>query len=63
MPLARLNAPFDPPDWMFEVKFDGFRAVAFIEDGAARLVCRKRKVYKSFPDLCTALATAIPVGR
>src|SRR5215472_8843780 len=26
MPLARLATPFDPPDWIFEAKLDGFRA-------------------------------------
>jgi ATP-dependent DNA ligase len=25
---------FDDPDWLFEIKWDGYRAVAFIEDGA-----------------------------
>ena len=26
MPLARLREPFDHPDWIFELKLDGFRA-------------------------------------
>src|SRR5687767_8057907 len=28
MPLARLHAPFDHPDWLYELKYDGFRALA-----------------------------------
>lgn len=28
MPLARLHAPFDHPDWLFEPKYDGFPALA-----------------------------------
>ena len=30
MPLAQLRAPFDHPDWLFEVKYDGFRALAYL---------------------------------
>lgn len=32
--------PPDPENWVFEVKFDGYRMLARIEDGAARLVTR-----------------------
>jgi len=28
---TRIAEPFDHPDWIFEVKHDGFRAVAYIE--------------------------------
>jgi bifunctional non-homologous end joining protein LigD len=31
---------FDNPDWLFEIKWDGYRAVAFIEDGRVRLMSR-----------------------
>jgi len=31
MPLARLAEPFDHPEWLFELKYDGFRALAHIE--------------------------------
>jgi bifunctional non-homologous end joining protein LigD len=31
---------FDNPDWLFEIKWDGYRAVAFIEDGRVRLTSR-----------------------
>ena len=47
--------PFDHSDWIFEIKLDGFRALAFIENGVCRLVSRKGHVYKSFPALCTSL--------
>ncbi len=32
--------PFDDPKWLFEIKWDGYRAVAFIEDGKLRLMSR-----------------------
>jgi hypothetical protein len=33
MPLLKRAAPFDDPDWLFELKYDGFRALAVIEHG------------------------------
>jgi bifunctional non-homologous end joining protein LigD len=51
MPLASFHAPFNHPDWIFELKYDGFRALAYIEAGACRLLSRKRNRYKSFPQL------------
>ena len=62
MPLARLHAPFDHEDWIFELKFDGFRAIAYIEKHSARLVSRNRNVFRSFAALTQAIATALPVG-
>lgn len=32
--------PFDNPDWIFEIKWDGYRAVTFIQEGDTRLVSR-----------------------
>src|SRR5690242_4975590 len=60
MPLARVLAPFDSPDWLFELKYDGFRALAYI-NGNVKLVSRRGHVYKSFPRLCSALAEHIRV--
>ena len=33
-------APFDDPGWLFEIKWDGFRMEAVVEDGAVRLWTR-----------------------
>jgi hypothetical protein len=35
MPLKR-SLPFDDDDWLFELKYDGFRALAVIEHGRAQ---------------------------
>lgn len=44
--LATLvNEPFDDPDWLFEVKWDGYRALAFINDGKADLLSRNNKSF------------------
>jgi len=43
---------FDNPDWLFEIKWDGYRAVAFIEDGRVRLVSRSQNdLTAQFPEL------------
>ena len=47
-----INQPFDSPDWMFEVKWDGYRAVAFIENGSVRLVSRNQnELTGRYPEL------------
>lgn len=33
---------FDHPDWLFEIKWDGYRAVAFLDGGRVRLVSRNQ---------------------
>ena len=33
--LGRLPAPFDDPGWLYEIKYDGFRALAILEQGSA----------------------------
>lgn len=38
MPLVRIPAPFNDPAWIWELKLDGFRALAYIEKGESRLV-------------------------
>jgi bifunctional non-homologous end joining protein LigD len=42
---TRIAAPFDHADWFFELKHDGFRALAYIEDGGCKLISRKEIVY------------------
>jgi bifunctional non-homologous end joining protein LigD len=59
MPLARLHAPFDHPDWIFELKHDGWRALAYIEAGTCRLVSRNGNPFKGFPGLCSEIATVM----
>ena len=31
--LIRQPAPFSDQEWLFELKYDGFRSLAYIEDG------------------------------
>ena len=51
--LARLTRrPFDSPDHIFELKWDGIRALAFVEGGRLRLQDRNlRDITSRFPEL------------
>ena len=51
MPLSRRPAPFDHPEWIFELKYDGFRSLAVIQDGRAELISRNGNSFKSFEPL------------
>ena len=54
--LATLvGGPFDDPDWLFEVKWDGYRVEAVLRDGRTRLWTRNRvDAATYFPDLAAA---------
>jgi bifunctional non-homologous end joining protein LigD len=56
--LATLvDGPFDREGWAFEVKWDGFRSVAVVKGGRARLVSRNGKSQNArFPSVAAALA-------
>lgn len=63
--LATLvQAPFDRPDWVFEIKWDGYRAIGQVEVGREQnqvdLYSRNRKSYvQKFPKIADGLA-ALP---
>ncbi|HZP63604.1 MAG TPA: non-homologous end-joining DNA ligase [Terriglobales bacterium] len=42
MLAVSIEEPFENPEWMFEIKWDGYRAVSFIQDGSVRLVSRNQ---------------------
>jgi bifunctional non-homologous end joining protein LigD len=44
--LATLvDEPFDDPDWQYEVKWDGYRALAFLNKGEVELLSRNNKSF------------------
>jgi bifunctional non-homologous end joining protein LigD len=53
--LDRARAPFSHPDWLFEIKWDGFRALLHSGADGVRLVSRNGNTFKSFPGLCEGL--------
>jgi bifunctional non-homologous end joining protein LigD len=56
--LATLtDKPFDDPEWIFETKWDGFRAIAVARPGHAALYSRNgNDISKKYPAICEALA-------
>ena len=48
---TRVAAPFDNPDWFFELKHDGFRPLAHVADGRCDLISRKNNACKSLGPL------------
>jgi len=60
MALGSAKAPFSHPDWLFELKYDGFRALAHIDGKRTQLVSRNGHPFASFSDLGHAIAAALP---
>lgn len=60
MRLTRIAKPFDDPDYIFELKHDGFRAIAYIENSTCRIVSRNLNHFKSF-DLLKKSLEKLPV--
>ncbi len=56
--LATLtDKPFDDPDWVFETKWDGFRAIAVASPGHASLYSRNLiDISRKYPTICEALS-------
>lgn len=52
MLATAIDKPFDSSDWLFEIKWDGYRAVSFIQNGKLRLVSRNQNdLTGQFPEL------------
>ncbi len=50
--LATLaDEPFDNTEWIFETKFDGYRALAEINQGKVRLVSRNGNTFSKYPEI------------
>ena len=47
-----IDDPFDGDEWLFEIKWDGYRAIAFIENDKVRLVSRNQnELTARYPEL------------
>ena len=47
-------------DWLYEVKWDGYRALCFIQDGKVRMLSRRGNVMDAqFPEIAQALSRAV----
>jgi bifunctional non-homologous end joining protein LigD len=59
MPLVRIPEPFDHPDWVYEPKFDGFRALAYVDGHRCRLMSRRGHEFTKWDVLCTEISHGI----
>ncbi|HSW88634.1 MAG TPA: DNA ligase D [Candidatus Saccharimonadales bacterium] len=55
--LAKLaEAPFNDSEWVFEIKWDGYRAIAEIENGEVKLYSRNQQNFnEKYPEIMKAL--------
>src|SRR5579862_9863762 len=56
MPLRRRRDPFDHPEWIFELKYDGFRSLCIVQPGRAQLISRNGNPFASYSDLAASIA-------
>ena len=56
MTLSRVATAFDDADFLFELKHDGFRCLAYIAEGRCDLISRNTNYYQRFDSLRAALA-------
>ena len=59
--LISQKQPFDDPDWLYEIKHDGFRALAVIENGRCRFFSKNKHRLTGFRDLGEAIARELNV--
>jgi bifunctional non-homologous end joining protein LigD len=59
--LKRRAASFDNDAWLFELKYDGYRALLEIDGAGARLVSRNRNRFRHLDPLAAALAKRLRV--
>ena len=57
--LTLRDAPFDDPDWVFELNYDGFRALDYVGGYGCRLVSRNRHRFDEFEPLTHAVAKSL----
>lgn len=53
------RSAFDHPEWIYELKYDGFRALAYIEAGECRLISRNGNQFNFHLGTMKRLATKI----
>jgi bifunctional non-homologous end joining protein LigD len=58
--LATLAGELPHGDWLYEIKWDGYRALGYVRAGVARLVSRNQNdLTERFPQVAKALAKAV----
>ena len=61
IPVRRRDL-FESAEWVYELKHDGFRALAYLDAGRCRLVSRRGNEMKRFNDLSACIAEELKVA-
>lgn len=59
--LSRRVEPFDSTDFIFEIKHDGFRALAYLQGGECQLISRNGNVFRGFKELAKSIGSRMKV--
>src|SRR5262245_4821388 len=59
--LSRRPEPFDSEDFLYELKIDGFRALARIAEGEGELISRNGNVFRGFAELASWIAKHLKI--
>jgi bifunctional non-homologous end joining protein LigD len=62
-PIIPVRRPdiFDSSEWVYELKYDGFRTLAYLDEDRCRFVSRKGNEMKRFEDLSAAIRKQIKI--
>jgi bifunctional non-homologous end joining protein LigD len=60
-PVQQRRDAFDHHDWLFELKYDGFRALAHVRDGLCQLVSRNQHSFTSFSNLSAEIVRVLSI--
>jgi bifunctional non-homologous end joining protein LigD len=59
---VRRTEPFDDPEWLFDLKYDGFRALCYLEQERCRLISRNGNPMHRFAGLGDQIAASLDVS-
>src|SRR5215472_14660731 len=63
-PIApiRRTEPFDDPEWLFDLKYGGFRGLCYLEQGGCRMISRSGNLMSRFVGLGDQIAASLDVS-
>jgi len=57
MKATLVDEPFDEPGWIYEIKWDGYRAISCLDESQARLYSRNNLEFAQFGEITDALSS------
>lgn len=55
MKATLVDQPFDEPGWIYEVKWDGYRAISYLKENETKIFSRNNLEFSQFDSICEAL--------